>query len=91
VHVNTIGPWTFKAAIGRIPKTYTFYGLTCIDPVTNLVELKRHDLNVNLPNDGDKTLAQPKAPTAAMSWKAFNKERLCRCPKPNRCHDNGTK
>jgi len=74
VHINAIGPWTFKAAIGMTPKTYTFYALACIDPVTNLVELKRHDLNVNLPDDGDETPAQPKAPTAAMSWKAFNEE-----------------
>jgi len=92
VHINTIGPWTFKAAIGTMPKTYTFYALTCIDPVTNLVELKRHDLNVNLPNGGDHTPAQLKAPTAAMSRKAFNEEWLCRYPKPNVIlHDNGTK
>jgi len=91
VHIDTIGPWTFKAAIGTIPKTYTFYALTCIDPVTNLVELKHHGLNVNLPDDGDETPAQPMAPTAAMSWKAFNEEWLCRYPKPNVIPpDNGT-
>jgi len=74
VHIDTIGPWSFKATIGAIPKTFTFYTLTCIDPVTNLVELKRHDLNVSLPDDGNEPLAQPKAPTAALSWKAFNKK-----------------
>ena len=91
VHIDTIGPWHFKAAIGTIPKTYTFYALTCIDPVTNLVELKRHDLNVSLPDDGDGPPAQPKAPTAALSWKAFSEQWLCRYPKPNVVlHDNGT-
>jgi len=91
VHIDTIGPWTFKAAIGTIPNTYTFYALTCINPVTNLVEFQRHDLNVNLPDDGDKTPAQPKAPTAALSWKAFSKEWLCRYPKPNVIlRNNGT-
>ena len=62
VHINTIGSFTFKAAIGTIPKTCTFYALTCIDPVNNLVELKRHDLNVNLPDDGDKPQPNPKLP-----------------------------
>jgi len=91
VHIDAIGSRTFKAALGTIPKTHTFYALTCIDPITNLVELKRHDLKVNLPDDGDETPAQPKAPTAAMSWKAFNEEWLCRYPKPNTIlRDNGT-
>lgn len=74
VHIDTIGPWSFKAATKTSPKTYKFYALTCIDPVTNLVELKRHDLNVSVPGDIDEQPAQPKGPTAKLSWKAFNEQ-----------------
>ena len=38
VHVNCIGLWTITAADGA---EYEFNALTCIDPVTNLVDIVR--------------------------------------------------
>jgi len=91
VHIDTIGPWSFKGAAGTTPKTYKFYALTCIDPVTNLVELKRHELDPTIPDHWDPIDDLPKAPTAALSWKAFNEQWLCRYPVPTTVlHDNGT-
>ena len=36
MHVDCIGPWTITAANGA---KYVFSALTCIDPVTNLVDI----------------------------------------------------
>ena len=47
VHVDCIGPWTITAADGA---EYEFNALTCIDPVTNLVDIIR--LNGSNPKAG---------------------------------------
>ena len=38
VHIDYIGPWTITAADGA---EYEFNALTCIDPITNLVDIIR--------------------------------------------------
>ena len=47
VHVDCIGPWTITASDGA---EYEFNALTCIDPVTNLVDIIR--LNGSNPKAG---------------------------------------
>ena len=47
VHVDCIGPWTITASDGA---EYKFNALTCIDPVTNLVDIIR--LNGSNPKAG---------------------------------------
>jgi hypothetical protein len=39
VHVDTIGPWMFTKGKGRNQVQYEIRALTCIDPVTNLLEI----------------------------------------------------
>ena len=39
VHVDCIGPW--QIGIPNTPTPLKFYALTCIDPVTNLIEIVR--------------------------------------------------
>ena len=78
VHIDTIGPWSFQGTSKK--KRFSFYALTCIDPVTNLLELARH-----------KHLLSKHSPTASMSWNEFHNSWLSRYPKPFRClHDNGS-
>ena len=44
VHVDLIGPWRIQLG----PRTVEFNALTCIDPVTNIVELIRVDNKTSL-------------------------------------------
>ena len=72
VHVDCIGPWQIL-----IPNTLTplkFYALTCIDPVTNLIEI------IHFTGHPTRTLMQ----------RLFKNHWLSRYPHPERIvHDHG--
>ena len=72
VHVDCVGPWTITATNEA---KYVFSALTCIDPVTNLVDI--------ILMDGSNPRADYCGERFKICW-------LSRYPKPNRCiYDNG--
>ena len=72
VQVDCIGPWTITANNGA---KFVFSALTCIDPVTNLVDI---------------ILLDGSNPGAQYCGEKFETVWLSRYPKPNKCvYDNG--
>ena len=74
VQVDCVGPWTITSNDGA---EFLFSALTCIDPVTNLVDI--------ILLDGSNPGAQYCGERFEIYW-------LSKYPKPNRCiYDNGNK
>ena len=74
MHVDCVGPWTITANNGA---KFVFSALTCIDPVTNLVDI---------------ILLDGSNPRADYCGGRFEICLLSKYPKPNKCvYDNGNK
>ena len=73
VHVDCVDPWTITANNGA---KFVFSALTCIDPVTNLVDI--------ILLDGSNPRADYCGERFEICW-------LSKYPKPNKCvYDNAT-
>lgn len=89
VCVDLIGPYTLKGKDGTI---LDFMCLTMIDPATAWFEIIELPLaSVVVKRDGDEITEIVIDKTAAQVSRLFNKQWLCRYPRPKYCiYDNGS-